>query len=95
MAPQSTADKTNAADNDLLRQIYADVQVIKNNLENDYKAIHGNGKPGLLADMEYVKRELCLLKAKQSWWGSALAGWLSILAWLVSTAMAFISLIQK
>lgn len=94
MAPQSTADKI-LSDGELLREIYSDIQVIKTKLEADYRALYGNGKPGLVADMEDVKREICLMKAKQSWWGSALAGWLSILAWLVSTAIAFISLILK
>lgn len=94
MAPQSTADKI-LSDGELLREIYSDIQVIKTKLEADYRALYGNGKPGLVADMEDVKREICLMKAKQSWWGSALAGWLSILAWLVSTAIAFIALILK
>lgn len=83
------------SDDELLRQIYADIQVIKNNLENDYKAIHGNGKPGLLSDMEDAKREICLIKARQSWWGSAIAGWVSVIAWLVSTSIAFVALIVK
>lgn len=82
-------------DAELLRQIYADIQVIKSNLENDYKALHGNGKPGLLADMEDAKRKICLLEARQSWWGSAIAGWISVIAWLVSTGVAFVALLVK
>ena len=79
----------------LVRQIYADIQVIKNNLENDYKAIHGNGKPGLLADVSELQKELAVIKAKQSWWGSAIAGWVSVIAWLITTAVSIIALIVK
>lgn len=79
----------------LVRQIYADIQVIKNNLENDYKAIHGNGKPGLLADVAELQKELAVIKAKQSWWGSAIAGWLSVIAFIITTIISIIALVKK
>lgn len=94
MSP-STADKMTMGDAELLRQIYADIQVIKNNLENDYKAIHGNGKPGLLADVTELQKELAVIKAKQSWWGSAIAGWLSVIAFIITTIISIIALVKK
>ena len=63
-------------------------------LDNDFRALHGNGHPGLLAEMETAKKEIELIKARQSWWGTALAGWLSILFWLVTTGIAVVGLFK-
>lgn len=67
---------------------------IETKLDNDFRALHGNGHPGLLAEMETAKQEIALMKARQSWWGTALAGWLSILAWLVATGIAIVGLFK-
>lgn len=79
----------------LVRDIYADVREIKTKLESDYRALYGNGQPGLVAKVASIERELAVARARSSWWGSALAGWLSILAWLVTTVIALASLFKR
>ena len=79
----------------LVREIYVDVREIKTKLETDYRALYGDGQSGLVKDVETLKQEMAVAKAKSSWFGSALAGWLSILAWLVTTAIALASLFKR
>ena len=79
----------------IIREIYAEVREIKTKLESDYRALYGNGHPGLIEDVADLKRELAIIKAKQSWFGTALAGWLSVVAWLVTTAVSVVSIILK
>jgi hypothetical protein len=79
----------------LVRDIYADVREIKTKLESDYRALYGNGQPGLVAKVANIERDLAVARARSSWFGSALAGWLSILAWLVTTAIALASLLKR
>ena len=82
-------------DSKLLMEIHADVQVIKAKLDSDYRALYGNGHPGLIEEVANLKRDLAILKAKQSWFGTALAGWLSVIAWLVTTTVSVVSIILK
>lgn len=79
----------------LVRDIYADVREIKTKLESDYRALYGNGQPGLVAKVASIERELAVARARSSWWGSALAGWLSILAWLVTTTIAVVGIVLR
>lgn len=79
----------------LIREIYAEVREIKTKLESDYRALYGNGHPGLIEDVASLKRELAIIKAKQSWFGTALAGWVSIIAWLITTAVSIISIVRR
>lgn len=68
---------------------------IETKLDNDFRALHGTeNTPGLLADMEQVKTDLAILKAQRSWWGTALAGWLSVVSWLVTTGIAVVALLR-
>ena len=80
---------------ELIIQTHAKVSEIDAKLGADYRALYGNGKPGLIADVAELQKEMAVAKAKSSWFGSALAGWLSILAWLVTTAIALASLIKR
>ena len=79
----------------LIREIYAKVREIDTKLGADYRALYGNGHPGLIAEVADLKRELEIQKAKQSWFGTALAGWLSVIAWLVTTTISVVSIILK
>lgn len=79
----------------LIRQIYADLQVIKTKMDSDYRALYGNGKPGLIDDVANLKSDIAIIKAKQSWFGSSLAGWLSLLAWLITTAVSILAILKR
>lgn len=80
---------------ELILQIHAKVSEIDTKLENDYRALYGNGKPGLIADVAELQKELAVIKAKQSWWGSAIAGWLSVIAFIITTIISIIALVKK
>ena len=79
----------------LIREIYAKVKEIDANLKHDYRALYGNGHPGLIADVAELQKELVVIKAKQSWFGSAIAGWVSVIAWLITTAVSIISIVRR
>ena len=79
----------------LIRQIYADLQVIKTKMDSDYRALYGNGKPGLIDEVANLKRDLAIIKAKQSWFGSSIAGWVSVLAWLITTIVSILAILKK
>ncbi len=79
----------------LIREIYAEVREIKTKLESDYRALYGNGHPGLIADVANLPRDMAILRAKQSWFGSSLAGWLSLLAWLITTAVSILAILKR
>lgn len=82
-------------DSKLLMEIHADVQVIKAKLDSDYRALYGNGHPGLIEEVSELKRDLAIIKAKNSWFGTAIAGWVSVIAWLITTAVSVVSLLLK
>lgn len=79
----------------LVRDIYADVREIKTKLESDYRALYGNGQPGLVAKVSSIEQDVAVIKAKQSWWGSAIAGWLSVIAFIITTIISIIALVKK
>lgn len=79
----------------LVRDIYADVREIKTKLESDYRALYGNGQPGLVAKVASIEQDVAVIKAKQSWWGSAIAGWLSVIAFIITTIISIIALVKK
>lgn len=78
----------NERDN-LILKIASDVEVIKHDLEHDYKALYGNGKPGLIAEVQELNTQVRLIKQSQAGWrqalhyiGSILSG--GIVAWLTA-----------
>ena len=80
---------------ELIIQTHAKVSEIDAKLGADYRALYGNGKPGLIADVAELQKELAIIKAKQSWWGSAIAGWLSVIAFIITTIISIIALVKK
>lgn len=80
---------------ELIIQTHAKVSEIDAKLENDCRALYGNGKPGLIADVAELQKELAIIKAKQSWWGSAIAGWLSVIAFIITTIISILALLKK
>ena len=80
---------------ELIIQTHAKVSEIDAKLGADYRALYGNGKPGLIADVSELQKELAVIKAKQSWWGSAIAGWLSVIAFIITTAISIVALLRR
>jgi len=78
----------NERDN-LILKIASDVEVIKHDLAQDFRILHGNGKPGLIEEVQELKTQVQLIKQSQSSWkqilhyvGSILSG--GLVGWLTS-----------
>lgn len=59
----------------LMLKIYADLQVIKNNLEDDRRVLYGNGKPGLIDRVQKLENEFSKMNEKRKWYKEWL-GWI-------------------
>ena len=78
----------NERDNMILK-IASDVEVIKHDLAQDFRILYGNGKPGLIEEVQELKTQVQLIKQSQSSWkqilhyvGSILSG--GLVGWLTS-----------
>ena len=45
---------------EILSEIRADIRIIKHDLAEDYKLLHGNGKPGLISDLNLLSTRVTL-----------------------------------
>ena len=76
----------NERDN-VIMKIASNIEVIKHDLANDFRELHGNGKPGLIEKVHVLETQVQLLKQAQAGWrqllhyvGSILSG--GIVGWL-------------
>ena len=68
---------------------------IETKLDNDFRALHGNGQPGLLEKHEKLENRVQTLEQLVKT-QSGIAGKVIIaFAWLVTTAIAFYNLFRK
>lgn len=81
---------TDTQRDELLIKLATDVAEVKMQTRNDYKALYGNGKPGLLDSLAVVERRVSELegeaKARKRHW-VAICG---IIAWVASAAVNLI-----
>ena len=81
---------TDTQRDDLLIRLASDVAEVKLKTSNDYKAIYGNGKPGLIDTVAVLERRVSELegdvKARKRNW-LAICG---IIAWVASAAVNLI-----
>ena len=73
----------------MINEIASDVKVIKDRLERAFITLYGDGKPGVLDEMQDLKTQVQLLKQSQAGWklllhyiGSILSG--GLVGWLSS-----------
>lgn len=68
---------------------------IETKLDNDFRALHGNGQPGLIEKHEKLENRVSTLEQRIDT-QSGIAGKVVIgIAWLVTTAIALYNLISK
>ena len=85
---------TNEKLEELLLQMSADIAEIKTKMDADYRALYGNGKPGLLSDMAELERRMLTMEnavsairdSRKRNWGMVVA----IAAWVASAAVNII-----
>ena len=65
----------------MIMEIHADIQVMKTKLDNDWKALNGNGQPGLIARVADIEKQLAVMTGSQH-------SILQTLAWLATFAVA-------
>ena len=71
------------------------VVTLKDHLDADYSALHGNGKPGLLAEHQDLEKRVHTLELKAESNRDFTAWILNFIAWLVTTAVAVYAAIKK
>lgn len=86
---------TNEKLEDLLLQMSADIAEIKTKMDADYRALYGNGKPGLLSGMAELDKRMTamegavksILESRRRNWGMVVA----IAAWVASVLVNLFS----
>lgn len=71
------------------------VVTLKDHLDADYSALHGNGKPGLLAEHQELEKRVHTLEIKADSNRGFIAWVLNALAWVVTTAVAVYAAVKK
>lgn len=51
---------------DILNEIRSDLKVMRHDLDADYRAIHGNGKPGILEDVHQLQLRMEKVESRNS-----------------------------
>ena len=71
------------------------VVTLKDHLDADYSALHGNGKPGLLAEHQELEKRVHTLEIKADSNRGFIAWVLNALAWVVTTVVAVYAAIKN
>ena len=61
---------------------------IETKLNADYTELHGNGKPGLIKEVENINRKLTAISVKNTLNAGVVSTLIGVLAWVVTTAIA-------
>ena len=65
----------------MIMEIHADIQVMKTKLDNDWKALNGNGQPGLISRVADIEKQLAVMAGSHN-------SVLRTLGWLITTGLA-------
>ena len=80
---------------DSISELEKSVIELKDHLDADYLALHGNGKPGLLAEHSDLEKRVHALEIKLNTQSGIAYKIVLAAAWLVTTAIAFYNLFRK
>lgn len=72
---------TDSERDNLITEIHTDVQVMKSKLEHDFRALYGNGHPGLIDRVADIEKKLAVMNGSQH-------SVLQTLAWLATFGVA-------
>lgn len=76
-------------------QMAEDVAEIKVKVSSDYRAIYGNGKPGLIEDMRNVTQRLVVLEQREEERKHRHGALAAVIAFLVNAAIAIYAALKN
>lgn len=79
---------------DLLIDIQSKVSGISAKVQNDYQALHGNGKPGLIKEVEELTKRVVAIEVKESTENTATGKVALVIGWLITTCIALAALFK-
>ena len=79
---------TDAERDRYLLQIVSDIAEIKVKVNNDYSALYGNGKPGLLEDVKNLTQRLAVLETQEKNHKSGHGILAAVIAYIINAAIA-------
>ena len=86
---------TDAERDRYLLQIVSDIAEIKVKVSNDYAAIYGNGKPGLLEDVKNITQRITVLETKDKTEKNHHGIIAAVIAWIVNAAIAIYAALKN
>lgn len=73
---------------DKLTNISERLGKIETKLNADYAELHGNGKPGLIKEVETINKKLTAIDVKNTLNAGVVSTIIGILAWIITTIIA-------
>lgn len=80
---------------DSISELEKSVVELKDHLDADYLALHGNGKPGLIANHQDLEKRVHTLEMRVDTQSGVASKIVIAVAWLVTTAIAFYNLLRR
>lgn len=73
---------------ELLLDIKGELKLINQKLDQDYKSIHGNGKPGLIDNVSMLDTRITIVETQTD----TSLKWLKLCGWIISVLIAVATL---
>ena len=86
---------TDAERDRYLLQIVSDIAEIKVKVNNDYAALYGNGKPGLLEDVKNITQKVAVLEERQQEHNKHTGMIAGIIGFIINAAIALWAAIRN
>lgn len=79
---------------DLLIDIQSKVSSISAKVQNDYQALHGNGKPGLIKEVEELTKRVIAIEVKDDAKNTTAGKVAVVVGWIITTCIALAALFK-
>ena len=86
---------TDAERDRYLLQIVSDIAEIKVKVNNDYAALNGNGKPGLLEDVKNITQRIAVLEEQEKTHENRHGFFAAVIAWIINAAIAIYAALKN
>ena len=82
-------------DREMLIQIRETLAAIKVKIDNDYSALYGNGKPGLIQDVKNITERVAVLEAQEKSHKNHHGIFAAVVAFIVNAAIAIYAVLKN